>query len=279
MRLAYVITAYKLPGQFGRLLDAIWHPDDAFAVHVDAKTPPETRAAFEAAAAGRPNLRFVEPVRVTWGGFGLCEAEWRALNLLAREGGSWGHLINITGQDFPLKDRASMLAELQRRPGANHMHLKRLADLPAHFRRRGRWLCWDVGDKVRRLPIPNPRPRGFRDDWYGVGFHVLTREFCDWLVRTPLMEECRSYYRRTWHPHEHWLQAMIMASPFRDTVVSDNKRFIRWVKGSGNPRVLTMADLPQIEASDAFFARKFDEGVDSAVLDVLGRRLGARAAA
>jgi hypothetical protein len=277
MRLAYVITAYRQPGQFARLLDAIWHPEDSFAVHVDAKVSDALRRDFEAAAAGRPNVRFVEPLEVTWGGYSLCEAEWRGLTSLV-ERGEWDYLMNITGQDYPLMTRARMVEELSRRPGANYVDVRRLADLPPHFRRRSRWLCWERDGRVLRLPIPNLPPKGFRNDWYGIGFHVLGRGFCEWLVETPLMAACRSHFSRTWHPHEHWLQAMIMASPFRDTVIPDNKRFLRWV-GGGNPAVLTMAELPQIEASGAFFGRKFDDGVDSAVLDALDRRLRQRVAA
>ena len=279
MRLAYVVTAYKQPEQFKRLLDAVWHPDDVFAVHVDAKAPEAVRKAFEAAAQGRANVRFIDPIRVAWGGFGLCEAEWRGISSLVATGGSWDFLMNITAQDFPLKRRDEILAELGRRPGANFMDVKRLDTLPGHYTRRGQWLCWEVRDKVRRLPIPNLPPRGFRNDYYGIGFHVLSRAFCDWLTETPLMAECRSFFRRTWHPHEHWLQAMIMASPFRDTVVADNKRHIRWIGDTGHPRVLTLADLPELEASKAFFGRKFDLAVDADVMTALERRLRLRVAA
>ncbi|WP_207477669.1 beta-1,6-N-acetylglucosaminyltransferase [Arenibaculum pallidiluteum] len=278
MRLAYIITAYKQPEQFKRLLDALWHPDDAFAVHVDAKTPTTVRVAFQAAAAGRENVHFVDPIPVAWGGFGLCEAEWRCLTWLVTQG-EWDYLANITVQDFPLKRRDEMLAELARHPGANYMDIRRIDELPPHFARRSRWLCWETPKKVRRLPIPNLPPRGFRNAYYGIGFHVLSRAFCTWLTETPLMEECRRYFRRTWHPHEHWLQAMIMASPFRDTVVLDNKRHINWGGGSGHPKLLTMANLPELETSTAFFGRKFDMAIDAEVISALEKRLRLRAAA
>ena len=50
MSIAYIITAYKQPSQFARLIDAIWHPDDHFVIHIDAKTPASIRQEFEAAA-------------------------------------------------------------------------------------------------------------------------------------------------------------------------------------------------------------------------------------
>jgi hypothetical protein len=154
-----------------------------------------------------------------------------------------------------------------------------VGELPFHFRRRAHWLCWERPGRVLRLPVPNLPPRGFRNDWYGSGFFVLDRAVCAWLAGSPLVAEARRYFRRTWHPHEHWLQALVMASPFRDTLVSDHRRFIRWRRGSGNPLVLTMADLPDMERSDAFFARKFDAAVDGEVMEALARRVKAAKAA
>ncbi|HEV7368007.1 beta-1,6-N-acetylglucosaminyltransferase [Arenibaculum sp.] len=273
MRLAYVITVFKQPEQVARLLDAIWHPDDAFALHLDAKASPDLRMRFEALAQGRPNVTFVDPVRVCWGGFSLCEAEWRCLHHLVTRHPGWDYLMNITGQDFPLRPRRDIIADLASRPGTNYMQVLDVAALPRHFRQRSAWYCLEARDRLLRLPIPYLPPRRFRNRWFGSGWHVLTRDFCEWLVATPLMDECRRYFRHVKHPHEAWLQAMMMASPFRDTVDQDNRRAIVWTHGSGNPNILTIADLPALERSDAFFARKFDESVDAQVLSIIEARL------
>lgn len=272
MSLAYIITAYKQPSQFARLMDTLWHPDDHFAVHVDAKSPASVHRDFALAAQGRANIQFIAPVPVIWSGFGLCQAEWNALGVLIRRPG-WTHMMNITAQDFPLQTRERMIEDLRSRPGINHMRVLPLADAKPHFRRRFRWVCFEAGGKLRRLPIPYPKPRKFRNDWIGDGWHVLTREFCEWAMTAPVARECLNWFRHVKHPHESWYQAMMMASPFAGTVDGDNKRLIKWVANSGNPQVLTSADLPELEASQAFFARKFDEAVDADVLDRLAARL------
>ncbi|EWY41536.1 hypothetical protein N825_28470 [Skermanella stibiiresistens SB22] len=272
MSLAFIITAYKQPSQFAKLIDALWHPDDHFAIHIDAKTPPEVQREFARVAEGRPNILFVTPVPVYWGGFGLCQAEWNALNALIAKPG-WTHLINITAQDFPLMPRDAMLAELAAKPGVNHMRVHKLAETKPHFRRRFRWVCVEFGGKLRRLPIPYPKPRTFRNDWYGDGWHILTREFCEWAVTAPVVQDILRWFRRVKHPHESWFQAMMMSGPFAGTVDRDNKRMIKWVPNSGNPAVLTSDDLPDLLRSSAFFARKFDETVDAEVLRTLADRL------
>jgi len=278
MRFAYVITLFKQPHLFRRLLDALWCSNDIFALHVDAKTSKTVLADFKAAAAGRPNIHFIEPVRVTWGGYGLSEAEFRAFEWLIRKSGKWDYVFNITGQDFPLKPRGTMINELEQRPGAVYMHAEDVSELPDHIRLRSNWVYLEFRDRLYRLPIPKPQPCGFRNNWKGHGFHILSYEFCKWLIDTPLMMECRSFFQRTLHPHEQWLQAMAMASPFRDQIVPDNKRMIDFEPDAPHPKIMTSADLPNLLTSDAFFARKFDETVDQNVISTLEHRLRAQAA-
>jgi hypothetical protein len=51
----------------------------------------------------------------------------------------------------------------------------------------------------------------------------------------------------------------------------DYRRFTKWHVGSPRPLVLGLADLEEMLASGADFARKFDETVDAAVLDEIDR--------
>ena len=46
MSLAYLILTHQKPQQFARLFDAIYHPADHFAVHVDRKAPLAVREAM-----------------------------------------------------------------------------------------------------------------------------------------------------------------------------------------------------------------------------------------
>ena len=53
------------------------------------------------------------------------------------------------------------------------------------------------------------------------------------------------------------------------TFAPGDARYIRWTQGEAHPEVLTAADLGGMVASGAHFGRKFDELVDSSVLDRL----------
>jgi hypothetical protein len=47
---------------------------------------------------------------------------------------------------------------------------------------------------------------------------------------------------------------------------------MEWPAGRSHPRLLTLADLPALQGTEAPFARKFDADEDGAVLDALEAR-------
>ena len=79
-------------------------------------------------------------------------------------------------------------------------------------------------------------------------------------------------------PDEMLIQNIILDSPFRDRVVSCCKHEILWRRpgeprsSSARPKVFKMQDFPVLEASNAFFARKFDHQVDQEILMALASR-------
>ena len=87
-----------------------------------------------------------------------------------------------------------------------------------------------------------------------------------------------AFLRSAGMPDEMLIQNLIKDSPFRDRHISCCKHEIIWrrpgepISESARPSVLLVDDLPRLEASEAFFARKFDHSVDSEVLSALAER-------
>ena len=75
-------------------------------------------------------------------------------------------------------------------------------------------------------------------------------------------------YRRSVSPAESFFATALMNDPALK-VSGDDRRFARFQPGAPSPDVLTSADLGELEASGAEFARKFDAGVDARILDRL----------
>jgi hypothetical protein len=84
------------------------------------------------------------------------------------------------------------------------------------------------------------------------------------------------FFRHVLIPDELFFQTIVMNSPLRDSVENENLRYLDWSREPA-PAVLLESDLPALVSSHKLFARKFDERIDSTILDLLDAHIdGAR---
>jgi len=102
----------------------------------------------------------------------------------------------------------------------------------------------------------------------------LRRPCTDFLLaRWRSDHDLRRYYGRTILPEESIVQTWL-ANAGRFALRNDNRRYIDFTGSrDGHPRVLTLADLPELARGAWHLARKFDLAVDRQVLDRLDERL------
>ena len=120
---------------------------------------------------------------------------------------------------------------------------------------------------IRRLRVPFTREF---ECWQGSDWFNLSRRAVDYLfeflARRP---EISCYYQHTHIPSES-LYHTIYCNARDLRVERGNLRFILWDSlDASSPRILTCENLDAMRKSPAFFARKFDMRIDSAVLDRL----------
>ncbi len=279
MRLAYHISLHEKAYQFGWLFDAIYNSHDLFAVHVDTKARAETKDKLWKIVGTRPNVSITSSHSVIYSEWALCQIELEAIQHFVDYGNGWDFLINLSAQDYPLKNRDLIEDDLSKYVGRNFINIKELNQCPAYFRRRLRWLSFRVGDWQIRTPLPRRLPRNFDINWHGSMWHILSREFCEWVTRDEMTETISKFLKNAKMPNEFLMQMLIMNSPFKETLVPDYRRKIIWRHRHPHPEVLTMRDFEKVISSDALFARKFDAKVDEAILDAISRHAGLKRAA
>ena len=281
MRLAYSISGYKLPGQFRWLLSAIWHEADLFSVHVDAKTPPETYEAMRAVAAevscGVNNITFIERRSVVWMGIGLVQVEMDAIRHLLRQVPRFDYLISLSMQDYPLKSREDIVAELEANPDKNYIRMLPLADQPFDVRRRPWLMSFERGERLIKTPLPRLVPKDTPIRFKGSWWRVLSHAFCEWLAEAPETARYLAFLKNVQAPDELLFQNLIMASPYKGMLADDYRHLVLWSGGSGSPFTVTMAQWHELESSSMWFVRKVDETVDREVLERLAKRIDAPA--
>ena len=235
-----------------------------------------------------------DEIDVEWGEYSHLEMLLGAMALIKRERDpDW--LVVISGQDYPLRPAAEIESRLDastedaflgqpwplatdRMPGPPedeffmryaYRHVRAPMGIPRLPRRLrplayARELPPRVGVRRARLPFGPHRRCFVSGDW-----PLLSRRAVGALLRAaradaPLMR----YYRRTVAASESFFATVLMNAPGLK-VSGDDRRYVRFAPGAANPDVLTRADLPELFASGAQFARKFDAGVDAGVLDAL----------
>ncbi|MEA5601195.1 beta-1,6-N-acetylglucosaminyltransferase [Nostoc sp. UHCC 0252] len=78
------------------------------------------------------------------------------------------------------------------------------------------------------------------------------------------------HYSKLKYADESYFQTLLANAPHLK-LQNDRRRYIDWSDGGCHPKTLLMEDLPNLLASSAHFARKFDIDIDSNILNELDR--------
>ena len=230
---------------------------------------------------------------VAWGGWSYLQVLLRGLGRIAREvDPDW--MLVLSGQDYPLVHHSELEEFLARGeldallPGLWELGPLRLSGEPRdefvlRYGYRHFGVPWLPSRLPRRLAYGRLLPDGsllvgVRDlrppglplyvsgDWPTLNRRAL-RAVLGFPARRP---ELMRRYRRSFAAAESLFATALVNEPGL-SVGGGPHRWIDFPAGAPNPRTLTSADLPALEASGAHFARKFDPAVDAEVLEALDR--------
>jgi hypothetical protein len=298
MRIAYIISAYKLPQQLVRLVQRLDAPGASFFIHVDRKTSWNQYMEMTEPLKQRFNVYFLPRHRCDWGGFGHVEASLKGLWGLKDKGIEFDYAILLTGQDYPIKSNAQIHEHLAKGGGRSYLeyfplphpewpgnggldrlkhwhfypfgrHIEYPVKSPWQFHRLNR--MWDR--LVAVIPADRSLPNGV-NPFGGSSYWCLSRECVDYINRF-LFGNKRyvRYFKHTWVSDELFFQTILLNSGLENRLVNDNLWYIQWTQGQPSPDVLSAHHFEALARSGKLFARKFDATVDSEILDMIDRRL------
>lgn len=273
MELSYLILAHKNPTQLSRLVKKISGNDVYIFIHIDKK---EDHKPFFNILSKYQNVFFcTNRISVNWGGFSMIEAILELIHLMLntiKTTTDYVHLIS--GQDFPIKHHQCLIDFLNIHKGKNFIEHVALPKPDWHLggmeRIEFHWHIDSIGieasrkaisDQLIREFIPNTTPYGGSQWW------SLTGECVRWLA-TQCVEGNKIYnfYKSTIYPDEMLIQTLLMASPFKETLINSNLHKIDWIIPGSYPHIWLQNDLEVLKKTSKFFARKFDESVDYSIL-------------
>ena len=296
LQIAYFILVHRLPNQFKRLFHAIYAPEHHYIIHIDKRSSPSFHKEITDFLSEFQNVHIIKSEWVLWGGYSMVQAELSGMLFAVEKIISWDFFINLSGQDFPLRSQSYISTFLWEHIDSNFIQIadqkitrpETMNRIENYFEESENWF---IGAPYARNYMENIIP------YIGGQWMILTRNCCEFLCTNPEVRQFEDYYTNTLIPDEWFFQTVLMNTSWKWKLVYDDKRAIIWIPDIGTelsgknftenettdliksgkiklrPKTLTKDDFPFIEKSDALFARKFDESVDSDILDRIEKHL------
>ncbi|WP_312173223.1 beta-1,6-N-acetylglucosaminyltransferase [Chryseobacterium sp.] len=258
VRIAYFIMVHQRPEAFKTLLEKIYTRDQFYLIHVDRKASSETTEAIQDYVIQFPNVYILESMNIVSGGFSMIQAELNAMEFLLNASKDWDYLINLSGEDLPLRSQQIIRQFLTANVGRNYIFYydqkfyrpDTLQRIQNHFT--------ELSHKISSLIYK----RDFMRDvtpYIGGKWFIFTRETCSFLTNNEKVMDFEDYYLHTLLPAESFFQTVLMNTDFNDIIVNDDKRatfntpligkdnyynqFLRVLKESNNLFINKVGDL------------------------------------
>lgn len=273
--IAYFILIHRYPEQFKRLFKAIYHIDNVYAVHIDKRSDAVLNGDIKKFLAAYPNVTLLKSKNALWGGYSLVDAELRGIEALLKMSQQWKFFINLSGQDFPIKSQRHINQFLLNHPGKDFLKItNQRLNRPQTVDRFENY-CFEFRGRIFRTPFKRRFIRA-ATPYIGNQWMITTRLFCEFLCESPEVKPFKRFYKHTFIADEGFFQTVMMNTSYRADIVNDDMRAIDWVPEGTvklRPRTFVSRDAGFLMQSKHLFARKFDETVDSKILDLLETKI------
>lgn len=290
---AYLILAHKNFGQLRKLIELLDDPRNDIFVHVDAKARDFNREDWKDVTRHSKLVILPERIKVNWGGVSIMRTELALLKRATSEG-RYDYYHLLSGMDMPIKTQDEIHAFFDSHKGYEFINLWEFKK--STLSRFRYFTIFPEGEAKFRTRIINHIFKGlqmavgfrinrdvdfhFGSQWFSItddlARYVVSKE--DWLEKV---------FRHTSTCDEIFLPTLVGNSEFKDRlfvrqavrnqkeVNMANMRFIDWTRGESirHPWVFRADDMPLLESVDHLWARKFDETVDSEIIDKLYDKL------
>lgn len=200
--IAFSILVYKSAEQTERLLRAIYRPHNVYCIHVDAKASKSIRNAIDSIGKCFNNILVIEhPTAVRWAEITVVDAEMKCLKKLNNSSTRWKYLINLTGQDFPLKTNKELVRILSAFNGANDVD-------GTHHKRPRAWTEYSWRTEWWRTNVKkDPAPHGVLIT-KGSAHMAVSRKFIEFVLSSPIAQDLLTWMYDIRVPDEHYFSSL-----------------------------------------------------------------------
>lgn len=296
--LAYSLVVHKNAPMVERILRAIYAPHNIYCLHYDNKSSPAFIRAMHNVARCLPNVFISSQLEsVQYAHISRLRADLHCLSDLLQARTAWRYVINLCGQDFPLRTNHELVQELRALNDSNMLESSR----PSLLKRQRftfKHQLKSVPYEYRSIPVKTsatkaPPPHGLQV-FMGSAYFVLTRAFVQFIESSPVAQDFLAWSVDTYSPDEHFWATMVRVPgapghiPRSAPDISDlisKTRLVKWnyLEGSLYPActgvhmrsvcIYGAAELRWLLTYGHWFANKFDLKVDPVLIQCLEEKL------
>lgn len=277
---AYLIKAHHQFEVLKKLLMLLDDERNDIYIHIGLDV--EFHAEELQAVVHKSDLYFVERIHEQWGGYSQIQSELILFREAWKRGYEYYHLLS--GADLPLKTQDEIHAFFSEHKGKEFLYF-----CPKSFWEESRykyeqyyWLQERIGREghtflrlVEKCSLFLQRRLGVKRQKSGVEYCLganwvsITHNLVAYILQNE--ELIKELFHATLCGDEFFVQTLVWNSKYREQVFSleddyyASLRYIDWKRG--NPYVWRSQDYAELMKSPYLFARKFEEKVDSEIID------------
>lgn len=279
MKSVFLILVHANSSQLKRLIKRLISDESIIYLQVDLKSDIHL---YEEYRHFR-NLIFIKNrINITWGGYSQVQGLLNSFTEIVPNFENGQYVSVISGQDYPLMSNAKMNEFLSANQGKAFMEyypiygtwkeaIPRLEKFHfTDYQFPGKFNLEAALNSIMRKRVP-PKELIYvgRSSWF-----TLTVEHLKYIVNfLEFHKGIRKFFKLTWGCDEFVFQTILYSSTYQSQMVNNNLRYIDWSLGGARPKILTIDDADKLKESNKFFARKFDQNIDSKILDWIDEQL------
>ncbi|XP_071951435.1 N-acetyllactosaminide beta-1,6-N-acetylglucosaminyl-transferase-like isoform X2 [Antedon mediterranea] len=287
--IAYIITTHKDSAQLERLLRAIFHSQNVYCIHLDAKSPQTFHSAVNKLAGCFDNVFVASKLEsVQYAGYTRLLADINCMSDLLRRPEPWHYVMNLCAQDFPLKTNLEIVRQLKMYNGHNDIN----GILPPSYikpRTQYKHRTTIKGKLVRTSKKKTNPPHGLTI-YFGNAYYAATHRFVNFVINNQLATDLLKWSNDTYSPDEHYWVTLQRANGtpggYPKSTWHENVRFMKWADIPRHPKckgkyvralcVFGVGYMPYLTRQPHLFANKFYYSFDPVTLQCLEELLDYR---
>lgn len=264
IRIAYFIMIHHQPDAFKAMFEKIYTRDQFYLIHIDRKAKENFTEEIQQYLVHFPNVYILESMNIVAGGFSMIQAELNAMEYLLNVAGEWDYLINLSGEDYPLKSQNIIRQFLTANNGRNYLFYYDQRFYRPDTLRRIQNHFTELTHKVSSLIYKRDFMEGVTP-YIGSKWFILTRETCAFLTNNKRVIDFEDYYLHTFSPAESFFQTVLMNTVFKDIIVNDDKR-ASIEKYFFNKSKYENHFIKSLETSNQLFIRKINTTIHQNIM-------------